>query len=134
MRLIRLIALSAVLGLLAACVTEQVAQPLEASAAATDDGSYSAATLAPLGSFEWKIAPSYTRNALVRHNTAKALRKQEITLAVASNVLKATDRARTLLDNAIAADARKDVVSAENLAKAAADVIAQAEIILRGVQ
>lgn len=69
--------------------------------AESGDGAFVSATLAPFGSFEWVAAPRYTRNAVVRHNAARALRGKKITVAKAQEVLRTTDEVRALLDQAV---------------------------------
>lgn len=98
MRTLALIAL--VLGL-AAC--QPAGSPLPATAPAPG-GVEAFATLAPLGSFEWHAAPAYTRNAALRHRAAALLRGGRITKAQAVEVLRRTDRVRTLLDSAVTLD------------------------------
>jgi len=95
--------------LLAACgslQTQQPPTPLEANARSGFD-TFAAGTLAPIGSFEWQAAPTYTQNAVLRHNAARALQKGSITLETAEEIQKRTDRVRELLDAAVKADALK---------------------------
>lgn len=60
-------------------------------------------TLASFGTFEMDLAPVYTRNAVARHNAARALRNKQITADEAREILSWTDDARFLLDKAHAA-------------------------------
>lgn len=112
--------------------TEPVTHQLQGSTDAEGTGIFAVGTLAPLGSFEWKIAPSYTRLATVRHNAARALKQHRLTFADAVDVLDATDRARAALDAAVVADSKKDSKGAEREAAAGAAAIVEAESILNG--
>lgn len=135
MRYFKHVAIAALMGLLVACGSTaprvQEIQPIEA-AALSDDGAIAIATLAPLGSFEWRVAPSFTRSALLRRNAERQLRRHELSFDRGAGVLAATDRARAALDAAVKADAAKDVLRAEKLAKEGADALDEAEAILRG--
>ena len=66
------------------------------------------ATLAPLGSFEWQVAPRYTALAAARHNAAVRLRKGLITVDQAQQVQADADATRKLLDASVAACAQSD--------------------------
>lgn len=90
------------------------------------------ATLAPLGSFEWRAAPTYTRNAVLRHRAAVLLNDQRITVAEATRIQASADGVRRLLDQAVRLDAGQDSAAAlAVLAKAVAD-LAAAEHSLEG--
>lgn len=137
-RVLMTAALGAAITLLAACGATapktQVIEPIGVAAESDQVGSFAAGTLAPLGSFEWRVAPTYTRNATARHDAARALRKRELSFEQGAAVLTATDRARTALDAAVKADASKNSKLAEQKAKEAADAVAEAQTILGGVQ
>ncbi len=134
MHMIRLAALAVVFGLLGACASQQekLPQPLQAEALSGELGSFAAGTLAPLGSFEWQISPSYTQIAVTGHNAARALREKRVAFDTALRVHTTLERAKRLLDDAVAADAKKDSATANTLAKSGADAIAEANAILRG--
>lgn len=88
--------------LLAAVLLTACAAPQQlASAPARDTGVIVTATLAPLGSFEWQVAPDYTRLATVRRLAARALTNERITLAQAVQVQVEADAARKALDEAV---------------------------------
>ena len=89
---------------LTACATQTTAPLI--SAAPVARGVQFFGTLAPLGSFEWQIAPAYTRNAALRHRAAALLDARRITIEQAREVLTHTDRARMALDAAVKLDAR----------------------------
>lgn len=138
-KLIVCVAVVATMIFLAGCAStapapemEMVTHELQGSADADGMGYFAVGTLAPLGSFEWKIAPSYTRLATVRHNAARALKQHRLTFAEAVDVLDATDRARAALDAAVVADSKKDSKGAEREAAAGAAAIVEAESILSG--
>lgn len=57
-------------------------------------------TVAAFGTFEMQLAPAYTRLAVLRHNTARALRDKRITVARAEFIQASADHARGLLDDA----------------------------------
>jgi hypothetical protein len=84
------------------------ADSLGAKATADSGGVYMAASLAPLGSFEWVAAPRYTELATVRHNAAVKLRKGQISVEQAEAVQARADGVRKLLDAAVAACAQDD--------------------------
>lgn len=94
----RILILAAAL-LLSACGTTT---PLS-TAPARDTGVIVTATLAPLGSFEWQVAPDYTKLATTRRLAARALTNGRITVATAEQVQVEADAARRLLDEAVAA-------------------------------
>ncbi len=106
--------------------------PLASEPASTGIQSYAIGTLAPLGSFEWYAAPSYTRNAVLRHNAAVQLRKGAITVEQAVDIQARADHIRQLLDAAVAADAKKKPTEAQLLLKAAGDRLEQAYAELEG--
>jgi hypothetical protein len=112
---------------LAAALPAIAADSLGARADADSSGVYVAATLAPLNSFEFKLAPSYTRLAVVRRNALSALRKGQIGIDQAQAIQDRANGVRVLLDRALAACAQsnktgkctKDADGAERLLKAA---------------
>lgn len=57
-------------------------------------------TVAPFGTFEMQLAPTYTRLAVLRHNSARALREDRITVEQALSIQADADRARAALDKA----------------------------------
>lgn len=133
MRSIRFAALAAVYGLIAACATTPQVTTQALDAAAGSGGSVQMfGTLAPLGSFEWKASPSYTRLAVARHNAAQAVHNKSLSVDAAFTVLNLTDAARKALDDAVTADANKQPVKAELLLSAATVALTQAEAILGG--
>ena len=90
------------------------------------------ATLANVGTFEWTAAPTWTRLAQLRHNAARALTNKTISVDVAKNVQARADLARSLLDQANAADKRGDAAGATDQLRWAIAAIDDAEIYLRG--
>lgn len=71
-----------------------------------ETGVFMTGTLAVLGSFEWDAAPLYNHNASARHDAAVALKQGRITQEEAQRRLDVTDKARELLDAAVAACAQ----------------------------
>lgn len=69
-------------------------------AASSSGGMAAFATLAPLGSFEWELAPSYTKLAKLRFDTAHRLREHRLPIELAQSVLLRTEVVRSLLDQA----------------------------------
>jgi hypothetical protein len=118
---------AAVLALVSVQVLAGNSNPVSASAQSGGDGLFVAATLAPLNSFEFKAAPSYTRLAVVRRNALVALRNGKITADQAQAVQDRANAVRVLLDRALATCAQsnktgkctKDAASAERLLQAA---------------
>lgn len=89
-------------------------QPIEAAhAQQRDSGAFAVATLAPFGSFEWQLAPGYTRLAVLRRQAARALDRHQIDLARAITVQARADAARRQLDDARAMSDRADKDGAE---------------------
>lgn len=115
--------LVAALALLSACAQST---PL-ASAPERDSGVIVVGTLAPLGSFEWQVAPDYTRLATTRRIAARLLTQGRITVETAEQVQAEADAARRLLDEAVAAgggaanvaQAREHIARAQKLVEAA---------------
>lgn len=99
MRTLILLIVAAALG---ACASN----PSMTSAPARDSGVIVSATLAPFGSFEWTIAPDYTRLATTRRQAARALRNGRISVATAEQVQVEADAARAALDEALVTDKR----------------------------
>lgn len=118
----RTLILAAALALLSACAGPQLA-----SAPERDTGVIAVATLAPLGSFEWQVAPDYTRMAMTRRIAARLLTQGRITVEVAEQVQAEADAARRLLDEAVAAgggaanvaQAREHIARAQKLVEVA---------------
>ena len=107
--------------------------PVDLLASAPSSGAVEAfATLAPLGSFEWHAAPTYTRTAAARHRAAALLRDGRITRDQAIEVLRQTDQARRLLDEAVTQDADRQAVEAAASLASARAALAVAETILEG--
>lgn len=111
---------------LAACAGPTV--PL-ASAPVRDTGVIVTATLAPLGSFEWTVAPDYTRLATTRRLAARALTNGRISIATAEQVQVEADAARRALDEAVATAPRNRAV-ADSLVAKARESIARAAALL----
>ncbi len=94
-----------------------------ASTPQRDTGVIAVATLAPLGSFEWQVAPDYTRLAVTRRLAARLLAQGRISVEVAEQVQVEADAARRLLDAAVAvgsgaanvAQAREHIARAQKL-------------------
>lgn len=104
---------------LAACAAPTA--PLT-SAPARDSGVIVTATLAPLGSFEWQVAPDYTRLATTRRLAARALTNGRISIATAEQVQVEADAARRALDEAVATAPRNRAVADSLVAKARAGI------------
>ncbi len=79
-------------------------------------------TLASFGTFEMETAPVITRNAVARHNAARAVRQQKITADQGTKLLALTDRVRAYLEQAHAAapDGKETPEAREYLDKAIA--------------
>lgn len=87
-------------GLLAACAQKP---PPQLSGAAETDVGFAVATLAPLGSYEMKLAPGYTRIAVIAHQLDKALKAGSITKDQAQSAHDAAQHVKMLLDQALSA-------------------------------
>lgn len=114
---------------LAACAMQapqRAAVSLEAEHTTSGINTYAIGTLAPLGSFEWKAAPAYTRLAVLRHNAAVSLRAGRINVDDAETIQSRADHIRSLLDAAIKADAQHQTPIAEMLLQSALDQLATA--------
>jgi hypothetical protein len=92
---------------------------------------YLSATLAPAASFEFDLAPSFTKVDVILHGAAAKLRKHEITKAHAKVILGKAEEAHVLLKGALDAcgeDASgqcdKDPVAARMLLAHAKSIIA----------
>lgn len=99
------------------------------SVPARDTGVIVSATLAPLGSFEWQVAPDYTRLATTRRLAARALTNGRISIATAEQVQTEADAARSALDEAVATAPRNRAV-ADSLVARARESIARAGALL----
>lgn len=111
---------------LAACAAPTT--PLS-TAPERDTGVIVTATLAPLGSFEWTVAPDYTRLATTRRLAARALTNGRISIATAEQIQVEADAARSALDEAVAAAPRNRAV-ADSLVAKARESIARAAALL----
>lgn len=111
---------------LAACAAPTT--PLS-TAPARDTGVIVSATLAPLGSFEWQVAPDYTRLATTRRLAARALANGRISIATAEQVQVEADAARSALDEAVRVAPSSRAVADSLVAKARAG-IARAQALL----
>lgn len=116
---------------LTACATQQSATPLM-GATPPSRGSQAFATLAPLGSFEWRAAPYYTRNAALRHRAAALLDARRISVADARDLLNRTNSVRGLLDAAVAMDVRGNTDGAAGALGDAGRWLDEAEALLKG--
>lgn len=96
---------------------------------ARDTGVIVTATLAPLGSFEWQVAPDYTRLATTRRLAARALTNGRISVATAEQVQAEADSARRALDEAVAT-AQGNRASADALVTKARESLARAAALL----
>lgn len=85
-----------------------------------DSGVIVTATLAPLGSFEWTVAPDYTRLATTRRIAARLLAKGRITVETVEQVQQEADAARRLLDEAVKAGGGDVTQAREHIARAQA--------------
>lgn len=90
------------------------------------------ATLASVNTFEWQAAPTWTRLAALRHNAARALGKQQITVDAAKSIQARADLARSFLDKATAADKRGNRNQAGDDLRWAIAAIEDAESTLKG--
>jgi hypothetical protein len=90
------------------------------------------ATLAPVESFEWRAAPTFTALAQLRHNAARELTAGRIDLATAKSIQARADMARTLLDNALTADREGRKEDADSHLIGATRLVAQAHQTLKG--
>ena len=122
----RILILIAAAFALAACAGPTA--PLS-SAPARDSGVIVSATLAPLGSFEWQVAPDYTRLATTRRLAARALTNGRISIATAEQVQAEADAARRALDEAVRVAPTSRATAEALVAKARAG-IARAQALL----
>lgn len=99
------------------------------SVPARDTGVIVSATLAPLGSFEWQVAPDYTRLATTRRLAARALTNGRISIATAEQVQTEADAARSALDEAVRVAPTSRATAEALVAKARAG-IARAQALL----
>lgn len=115
----RLAILAAALAL-SACASAPA--QLGSAAPERDSGVIVVGTLAPLGSFEWQVAPDYTKLATTRRLAARLLTNGRITVQTAEQVQVEADVARRLLDEAVAAGggAANVAQAREHIARAAA--------------
>lgn len=112
-----------------------VAQETQAIIGEAQSGMVVIGTLAPFGSWEFELAPTYTRNASLRQRAANALRNKKISLEVAKSILTITDKVRALLDMATRETTDgKPTPSARTKLNDAAALIAQGERQLEGTQ
>ncbi len=95
-------------------------------------GLYGAATLASVGTFEYQVAPKITANAMLRRRAAVDVDHGRVSVAAAREVLRVSDRARTALADAIAADRAGDRVRASQLLGEADRALAAGREILEG--
>lgn len=121
-----LILMLAVLMALAGCATQST--PIDGRATG---GPVMFGTLAAFGTFEMKLAPAYTRLAVLRHDAARLLRNGRIDVGTAQTIQTTADAARELLDAAHAetADGNERPAARDNL-NAATGLIAAAEKLL----
>lgn len=120
---------------LAACSSSpEKTQAIIAAAQIEPLSSYAVATLAPIGSFEHKAAPAYTKLALLRNNAAKKLRAGEITVQAAIDVQAAADGVRATLDAALRDDAENRSDAATKKLIAAGVQLFAAESALENAQ
>lgn len=94
------------LGLAACGSAPEKTQALMGAAQVDPIESFAVGTLAPIGTFEYKAAPAYTKLAMLRHNAAKKLRAGDITVQAAIDLQTAADGVRALLDAAVRDDAQ----------------------------
>lgn len=120
-----LIALAA--ALMAACTSPAPIQPIEAIAQGKVVGF---GTLADFGSWEFELAPAYTRLAVLRHRAARQLDERRIALPTAMAVQDLADRARALLDLSRRGNAMQPTVGQREQFAAARVLIADAEALL----
>ncbi len=125
-----LVAACALLATACATTTTRVSSTFHSHESAS--GAFIAGTLAPLGSFEYQVAPQYTANAMLRRRAAVNLDRGRITVDVARSILRVTDRTRTALDDAVAADRRGDIVRARVLLGEAKRALAEGQTTLEG--
>lgn len=90
------------------------------------------ATLAPLGSFEWRAAAPMTALAKLRHDAARDLRAGRIGAATARDIQSRADAIRALIDGAIKSDKNGDGIGAENDLITATEQLVTAIAILKG--
>lgn len=120
---------------LATLVASACAAPLPS----TFDGKASAGggiqlygTLAPVGSFEWKAAPAFTKLEMFRRRSIIFLDADRITAGVMRWSIARADEIRKKLDDAAAADRAGEGAKAERLlAEALEDVGAAMDQLLR---
>lgn len=114
MRTLMIAAVAAVLSACAAPGAQLVSAPER------DTGVIVVGTLAPLGSFEWQVAPDYTKLATTRRLAARLLTNGRITVQAAEQVQAEADAARRLLDEMVVAGGGNVTQAREHIARAAA--------------
>jgi hypothetical protein len=113
--------LSALVFALVGCASN----PIEGNAVhGKDTGSFVVGTIAPINSFEWKVAPLYTRSAVIRRTAAAKLQRGQIDVPTAQFVQGVADLARSKLDQAVREDAKRMPTS--TLVRDAEDLLNQA--------
>lgn len=116
----------AVLGL-GACASTPQATPMQGAGGARIVGF---GTLADFGSWEFELAPTYTRLAVLRHRAARQLNDRRISLAAAVEVQDLADRARALLDLSHRGNAKQPTLEQRAQLSAAVLLIVDAEALL----
>jgi hypothetical protein len=130
MKLIRLFIAMGVVLLVSACASAPAPQPLPPTQQLSIDPTYAVATLAPLGSFEFEAAPTFTRNAMLRHRSAALARAGKIEVSALEAAIKNCDAARLKLDAALSADRAHNQIKAHQLLNEASAIISSAEVAL----
>ncbi|MCC7484564.1 MAG: hypothetical protein IT529_06200 [Burkholderiales bacterium] len=124
----RIIIAALALAALAGCATPDL------GSAGAPQRVMAAATLAPVGSFEHRISPTYTGLVMLRLQAARRVEDGRITVETAREILARTDAVREMLDQAVRAEAQGERVRARTLAAEAALHLAAASQLIEGVR
>lgn len=117
--------------ILCACVTlAGCAAPPAGMQAKAAGGMTAFATLSEWGTWEFELAPAYTRLAAARHNAARLLDARRIDVATAVAVQALADQARALLDASRRGDAKHPTAEQRLQLDRARALIAEAESLL----
>ena len=113
--------------LLAACASNQL------PAASAGSGAIAVGTLAPLASFEFEIAPQYTRAEVIAQQATRAVRAGHLDSVTAGHILRLLTAARADLNASVALElSSRDREAARRRAQPAVQSIDEAAALLRG--
>lgn len=122
----RALVIAIVFALLAGCA-QAPATPIHAAGQARVTGF---GTLADFGSWEFELAPAYTRLAVLRHRAALLLNDRRIGVGTAIAVQDLADRARSMLDRSRRGNTGQPTAEQRAQLDQARGLIADAEALL----